>query len=736
MKRLFLFLLLLPFANSGFAQVSCNLVYERTLQGFNVYIDSVSGATMYRAKEYVDADGSPRAYGPNNSGLDWTANAGFTGNWWGVVADASGQNPILQTASDPFPGMYVSTTSLVNSNYGISNPLRYVNSETVPFIAMPTNVLASGNIHVGDVAYVYNTTTGQHCFAIYADAGNTTSIGEGSIYLAMQDGVDPDVRTGGTSLGIIDYIVFPQSGFGQGYIPTIAQIDSIGNLFLNAAGGPCIVSCLGPVYDNMPPTTLISLPSPWDTTSFNVTFTDADSGCVGSIGKSFYQICDYNSNNEWRANNANGFFNDDFNGNSINVDWTSVTGTWTMNVSNYLEQSDQALSNTNIYANLTQNLSNRYLYEWQGKISGTGSNRRAGLEFFCDNPTLPNRGNNYFVWFRADQSTCEFYKVTNDVFSLVHSVPMTIAINSWNDYKVTYDRITGEIVVYQNDNLIGSWTDSSPISNGNSVSFRSGNCDWQIDNFKVFRSRNTSVAVSAGTGNANDIRFQNQNPATPSGRISSVVTDSMKNISVVVSQNVNIDFSNPSGISALNDGPASDIDTTFVGNQLEANWASSVDPNSGVVLYYYAIGTTPGGTDVVNWTNNGNNTSVTATGLTLIHQQVYYFCVQAVDGANLKSPVIISDGQLYFDITTNIQIQNLNAEIIVYPNPSNGIFVLNSKLIGATISVNNASGEEVYSGKTDSDKTEINLSDKPDGIYFVVLKRGDVTYMQKIIIQR
>src|SRR5665647_2286863 len=115
MQKLITFLLLLAFKITS-AQVVCNLTYERTIQTFDVYLQNPSGATMYKAKMYIDADGSPRAYGPNNSGLDWTANAGYPGNWWALVTDGSG-NPIIQTASNPYPGMYVSTTSLVNSQY-------------------------------------------------------------------------------------------------------------------------------------------------------------------------------------------------------------------------------------------------------------------------------------------------------------------------------------------------------------------------------------------------------------------------------------------------------------------------------------------------------------------------------------------------------------------------------------------------------------------------------------------
>ncbi len=735
MKRLLSLFLLLAFKFTS-AQVVCNLTYERTIQTFDVYIHNPSGATMYKAKMYIDADGSPRAYGPNNSGLDWTANAGSTGNWWGVVADPTGTNPILQTATDPYPGMYVSTTSLVNSNYVYTNPLHYTNSETVPFFVLPSPVVSSGNIHIGDIGYVYNTVTGQGCFAIYADAGPSASLGEGSIYLASQIGVDPNARTGGTSLGIIDYVVFPNSGYGQGYIPSIAQIDSIGNLMINTVGGTCIVSCLGAFADNIPPSTSIATPAAWDTTNFNIAFTDVDNANCGSgVEKSFYQVTDYNSQNDWRANNTHGFFNDDFNFSSINSDWTAVTGTWGIN-SGVLEQNDELLSNTNIYAPLTQNLSNRYLYQWQGKISGTGNNRRAGLEFFCDNPTLPNRGNNYFVWFRADQSTCEFYKVTNDVFSLVHSVPMTIAINTTYDYKVTYDRISGEIVVYQNDNLIGSWIDPSPIANGNSVSFRSGNCNWQIDNFKVFRSRTSTANISVGTGNANDLRFENQNPAIPAGKISSVVTDSMKNIGAIVTQNFNIDFSHPSTVNVVNDGTGVDMDTTYNGTQIQANWTSAADVNSGIVNYHYAIGTTPGASNVVPWTTNGTATSVTAIGLTLVHLQHYYVSVYAEDAAQMKSSVLISDGQMYFDFTTGIELQNQNPDFVIYPNPSSGIFTLNSKISNGEISIYNLNSEDIFSENINSEKTEIDLSDKANGIYFVNIKTEKDSFTQKIIINR
>lgn len=742
MKKTITFLLVCTLYSS-FSQVVCDLTYERTLQTFSVYIHNPSGATLYRAKMYIDADGSPRAYGPSNSGLDYTANAGSTGNWYGVVSDASGQNPIIQTASDPYPGMYVSTTSLVNSHYGISNPLRYVNSETVPYIAMPTNVLASGNIHVGDVAFVYNTVTGQSCFAIYADAGNTTSIGEASIMTASLVGVNPNVRTGGTSLGIIDYIVFPQSGFGQGKIPTIAQIDSMGNSRINTAavGGTCIVACLGATVDNTLPTTQIAAPAVWDTTGFNAGFTDADSGCLGSISKSYYQATDYTLNNEWRANTTHGFLNDDFNGPSVNPDWTIKEGTWSITGSNTLQQSDQSSANTNIYAPLAQNLSDSYLFNWTGSMSGTGSSRRAGFHFFADQPDSSNRGNSYFVWFRLDDDKIQIYKVTNNSWgaSPVNDTVYNFTANQSYDFKVTYNRITGLIRVYVNNVKSAEWLDPSPIANGSYVSFRNANCAYQVDNFKVFRSRTAIAAISVGAGNSNDLRYQNQNPAMPAGNISSIVTDVAGNLSTTATQSVNIDYTHPSSAVFIKDGTGADLDTTYNAFQLQANWGNSVDVNSGIANYYYAIGTTPAGTDLVNWTTNGSNTSVTVTGLSLINLQVYYVSVRSENGAGMVSPVITSDGQLYYAFATGITTRQDNGpEILLYPNPSNGLFTLSCKEFSdeTRISVTDILGKEILATYTEEQITNIDLSEQTNGIYHVLITNKGLTYRKKVIVEK
>ena len=73
----------------------------------------------------------------------------------------------------------------------------------------------------------------------------------------------------------------------------------------------------------------------------------------------------------------------------------------------------------------------------------------------------------------------------------------------------------------------------------------------------------------------------------------------------------------PAAPANVRDGTGADIAATTSTTQLSANWDAANDPDSGISGYQYAIGTTAGGTNTVNWTSLGNVTTVTQTGLTL-----------------------------------------------------------------------------------------------------------------------
>ncbi len=406
--------------------------------------------------------------------------------------------------------------------------------------------------------------------------------------------------------------------------------------------------------DNINPTTIVSVPTNWVTANFTASFIDADNVGGSGLEKAYYQVIDYDGV-EWRANAANGFFSDNFDGVAINPEWTIQVGTWDQ-AGQTLNQTDETNGNTNVSASLNHTLSNRYLYHWSGKMSGTGTNRRCGLHYFSSDPLLPNRGNGYLVIPRLDNDNVQLYRISGDVLTNIGQVNYDFIADTWYDYKMIYDRVSGKHQFYINNQLIINYTDLTPITTGNYISFRSGNAVYSVNNLKVYRSRSTTATVSlnAATG---DIRFQNLDPITASARVKSISQDSAGNLSSIISADVNVDWTVPSTISSVSDGTAADIATTTSNTELSANWSSSADPNSGIARYWFAIGTSSGATDIQNWTDNSWNSAVTVSGLNLTYGTTYYFAIKSENGAGLVSPITISNGQL-FEAPTSAPIAN------------------------------------------------------------------------------
>ena len=287
--------------------------------------------------------------------------------------------------------------------------------------------------------------------------------------------------------------------------------------------------------DTVKPTTLISAAPNPTSNDFTSNFTDADNVGGSGVKHQFYQVADFDGT-DWLANEQNGFFNDEFNS-TLNPLWTSYAGTWSI-ASGKLIQTDQANTNTNIYAACDQNNHSKFLYHYKFNISGTAGNRRAGLHYMIDDANSANRGNSYFVWFRQDNAKLQFYKVTNDTFALVKDVPFTFSANTWYDAKVVYDKTTGQTDVYVNDNLVSSWVDATPYTVGNYISPRSGDCIYEIDDLMVYKTRSASELILVGQNPTDDIRYE----GTPAGRINSIVIDSAYNVSTLVTEFVNVDF--------------------------------------------------------------------------------------------------------------------------------------------------------------------------------------------------
>jgi hypothetical protein len=212
------------------AQPDCNKTLVVSVGGKSVYKLNDKSAVFYRADLEVDADGSPKAYHPTNNkiALDYKAN----GYPWAIVF--VGKKPYIQGPNDPAPGFYVSKTSLEDIAKKATDPGRYVNSEEIPYIVLPPAVMKKASIKKGDLAVVINKGNGKSSYAIFADVGPKSKIGEGSIALAKALGINKNPKTGGPHADVI-YLVFP--GSGDGKPKPIDEINSKGAELFTTWGG-------------------------------------------------------------------------------------------------------------------------------------------------------------------------------------------------------------------------------------------------------------------------------------------------------------------------------------------------------------------------------------------------------------------------------------------------------------------------------------------------------------------
>lgn len=481
------------------------------------------------------------------------------------------------------------------------------------------------------------------------------------------------------------------------------------------AGFKGTYSCNTVVID--PPLTMVDTVSGWKTTDYTQNFTETVPG--SEIKKMYYSVAHHNGS-EWRANADRGFFYENFDDFTIHPDWTVESGTWTE--TNVLRQSDENDGNTNIYAPLNQSLSNHHIYHWKGKMGGQGTNRRAGLHIFVDDPTALHRNNSYFVYFRLDGDVIQFYKVENDNFGApVIDVPHVFNDDTWYDFKLIYDRISGEVWIYVNDDLVATWTDADPIATGDYISFRNGNCTYEVDDFMVYRSRYPSVTINIGDDNTNDIRYQNPSPSQPSGMIRSLITNTSEMISQVDSILVNVDWTAPN-FNYVHDGDAQvDLDTIYAPStvlEATANW-SVADPNSGVVAYEYAVGTQPNDNSIVDWIPYGMNTSVALLSQNFVLDELYYFTIRSQNAAGLWS----EESSNGFRFLSSVGLNEGTIEMPkIYPNPATNILNVELNQTIEEVSLYDMNGKLIRTIEVNAKSIPIDVLDFAAGTYLLRLK--------------
>jgi len=111
-----------------------------------------------------------------------------------------------------------------------------------------------------------------------------------------------------------------------------------------------------------------------------------------------------------------------------------------------------------------------------------------------------------------------------------------------------------------------------------------------------------------------------------------------------------------------------DVNTTNSLSQISANWSQATDAETGIAKYWYRIGITPGGGEILDWIDNGTFTYVTArrAGMELSKGVTYYVAVKAENGVGLQSAAADSNGQCvsvtpgYVSFTDNFETGNFS----------------------------------------------------------------------------
>ena len=248
-------------------------LYTRVVYNFPDHPGSpaMKKAWFFSGPMTADCDGSPRAYKADKDALgvplDHVGNAHDGADWFGVVTVKDGVpntngvgDPYVQTAKrgDPYPGFYVSKTSLQDrSIHDLRDPRRYVDPEKVPFVTLPgsgvhthvvkgvkttTITTADGEAHhfngttIGDVAYVVSPGTLCGRGAVIADGSPANKAGEGSIRLFQWLGL-PNATGSYSPDNRLLFIYFPGSAAQLGWPADEARIDRLAlSLFIEWGG--------------------------------------------------------------------------------------------------------------------------------------------------------------------------------------------------------------------------------------------------------------------------------------------------------------------------------------------------------------------------------------------------------------------------------------------------------------------------------------------------------------------
>ena len=140
-----------------------------------------------------------------------------------------------------------------------------------------------------------------------------------------------------------------------------------------------------------------------------------------------------------------------------------------------------------------------------------------------------------------------------------------------------------------------------------------------------------------------------------------------------------------------------------------------------------------------SWIPNSSITSTNGDTITVKPNVIGSHCytLNVIDdfscSHSITKCVMVVDTGICSSVTTSLK-NNLNELVKIYPNPSNGIFVLET-LYKSDIAIYNALGGLIYSKEFTKGKYTIDLSKETTGIYFMKINDDHKQFITKLVIQ-
>jgi len=174
----------------------------------------------------IDADGANGqigakvAYNNKDTGSEFLANGGMKRTpdgevWfdhdWGkniVILNSLGRPRIFEN------GLIASKTAYKIPGMDADDPKAYIDSETVPYIAIPPQIRRNARgVVLGCLCECRNVRSGVVVTGMVADIGPRSKFGEVSIAMARMLGINHSPRNGGTDEKIIQYTIRPNKTY-------------------------------------------------------------------------------------------------------------------------------------------------------------------------------------------------------------------------------------------------------------------------------------------------------------------------------------------------------------------------------------------------------------------------------------------------------------------------------------------------------------------------------------------